>query len=312
MSPKAHDTKTSVPLRDRIDSLSQCPIMDIATKVYTPSRPPVRWREYGPQNVVRTFLDHKSLIFRLAAREIRARYKGSMIGVVWAFLVPAMMLAIYTYVFTVVFQAKWNQQVSNRTDFALALFAGLIVFNLFAESVGRAPSLLAENSTYITKVIFPLESLCWVQLLVSGFGAAVSTAILLIFYTAVNGIPSATIFWLPLVLLPLVLFLLGAMLIIVPLGLYIPDVRQVIPPMISLMTFASPVFYPVEALPSVARTIISLSPITFTIEQFRRVLLGHANPSFAGILVFGMVGSLFAWLGYLFFFVTKRGFADVI
>lgn len=286
--------------------------MNIVTRVYTSNRPPVRWREYGPHNVILTFLDHKSLIFRLAAREIRARYKGSVIGVAWAFLIPTIMLAIYTYVFTVVFQARWNQHIGNRTDFALALFAGLIVFNLFAESVGRAPSLLSENPSYITKVIFPLEALCWVPLLVSGFNAAVSTAILLVFYTTTHGIPHATIFWLPLIISPLILFLLGIMLILAPLGLYLPDVRQIIPPTISILMFATPVFYPIAALPSAARAIVSLSPIAFTIEQFRRVALEHSNPNLVGILVFGLVGFLFAWLGYFFFFITKRGFADVI
>jgi lipopolysaccharide transport system permease protein len=284
----------------------------VSTKVYTPSGSSVGWGGYGPHKIILTFTDHKSLIFRLAAREIRARYKGSMIGAAWAFLIPAIMLTTYTYVFTVVFQAKWNQQVSNRTDFALALFAGLIVFNLFAESVGRAPSLLAENSSYITKVVFPLEALCWVPMLVSGFSAAVSTAILLIFYTVTNGIPPMTILWLPLIMCPLILFLLGFMLILVPLGLYLPDVRQVIPSILSILTFATPIFYPVSALPSAARSIVSLSPIAFTIEQFRRVLLEHSNPNFAGMLVFVLVGYLFAWLGYLFFFITKRGFADVI
>jgi len=286
--------------------------MNIVTKVYTPGGPPVRWRDYGPHNIILTFLNHKSLILRLAAREIRARYKGSMIGVAWAFLIPAIMLAIYTFVFTVVFQAKWNQQVGNRTEFALALFAGLIVFNLFAESVGRAPLLLSENPSYITKVIFPLEALCWVPLLVSGFNAVVSTAILLIFYIITHGLPPLTLLWLPLIMSPMILFLLGIMFILAPLGLYLPDVRQIIPPTISILTFASPVFYPIGALPSPARAIVSLSPIAFTIEQFRRVTLEHSNPNLVGILIFGLASFLFAWLGYFFFFITKRGFADVI
>ena len=126
------------------------------------------------QGMFRTLWVHRQLIARMSQREVIGRYRGSALGLVWSFLTPLFMLAIYTFVFSVVFKARWGAGEESRTQFAVVLFAGLIVHALFAEVINRAPQLVLGNVNYVKKVVFPLEILPVVQLVAAvfhGFGA---------------------------------------------------------------------------------------------------------------------------------------------
>ena len=110
--------------------------------------------------MVRSLWRHRSLIGQMTRREVVGRYKGSVMGLAWSFLNPLLMLAIYTFVFSVVFQARWGTTgTESRMAFAIALFVGMIVHGLFAECVNRAPLLIVSNANYVKKVVFPLEIL---------------------------------------------------------------------------------------------------------------------------------------------------------
>jgi lipopolysaccharide transport system permease protein len=112
-----------------------------------------------PTSPITTLFAHRELIYSLIRRDILARYRGSILGILWSFFNPLLMLGIYTFVFSVVFQARWGTAQASRTDFALILFAGLMVFNLFSETMNRAPGLILGNINYVKKVVFPLEVL---------------------------------------------------------------------------------------------------------------------------------------------------------
>lgn len=281
-------------------------------RVYVPGRPTLSWTEFGPQRVVSSFWNHRALILQLCRREIAARYRGSFLGFAWSFVTPLLMLAVYTFVFTMVFEARWEVKVGNQVEFALVLFAGLIVFYIFSECIARAPALLLENPSYIKRVVFPLETLGWVALLSALFNAIISIGILFVGYLFVVGLPPATILWLPLVLAPFSLMLVGLIWFIAPLGLYIRDVRQVVAVILPIFMFASPLFYPISALPEVARGVMVLSPLAFTMEQLRAVALFGNGPNLAGLALFSLIGAGMAWLGLVWFLLTKRGFADVL
>src|SRR6476469_7782241 len=111
-----------------------------------------------------SFWHNRQLILRMTRREIAARYRGSVIGLAWSFITPLLMLMVYTFVFSVVFKARWKTGgTESRADFAIILFAGLIVFSLFAEIVNQSPSQIVSNPNYVKKVVFPLEILSWVS-----------------------------------------------------------------------------------------------------------------------------------------------------
>lgn len=245
-------------------------------------------------------------------REVIGRYRGSVMGILWPFINPIFMLIIYTFVFSVVFKARWNAGSDSKTEFAFVLFAGLIVFNLFAECFNRAPSLILSNTNYVKKVVFPLEILPWVALGSALFHALISLGVWLIAYLILFGIPHITVLLLPLIILPLLLFIMGLTLAIASLGVYLRDVGQFIGILTTVLMFLSPIFYPVTALPEKYQHILLLNPLTPAIEQTRDVLFWGKAPDMASMSIHLLSAALVAWLGFAWFQKTRKGFADVL
>lgn len=278
----------------------------------TAERPRLSLREYGPQRVFSSLWIYRKLIYQLAKREVALRYRGSFLGLAWSFATPILMLAVYTFVFSVVFKARWDVGTGNRTEFALILFAGLFVFQLFSDCIARAPSLMLENVSYIKRIVFPLEALTWVALASAFFNALISVAVLLFAEVLIIGIPPVTALWLPVVLLPLCFLIAGGVWFLSAAGVYIRDLRQAVGVLIPILMFASPIFYPISAIPERIRSLIYLNPLAFIIEQARDVLLfGHA-PNLVGLGLYGVLSVTVAWFGLTWFLIVKRGFADVV
>ncbi|MBS4095587.1 MAG: ABC transporter permease [Sulfuricella sp.] len=257
---------------------------------------------------------NRSLALQMARREIVGRYRGSFLGLLWSFVNPVLMLAVYTFVFSIVFEARWGQRGgagADKFEFALVLFVGLIVFNLFSECVTRAPSLVLSNTNYVKKVIFPLEILPWVSLGSSLFHAAISLVVLLIFLAAVSSVPW-TILLLPLVLAPLLVFIMGLSWLLASIGVFIRDIGQFIGMVVTVLMFMSPIFYPASALPESVRGYLFLNPLTFIIEQAREVVIWGNPPDWGGLALYLALASLVAWAGLFWFQKTRKGFADVM
>lgn len=255
---------------------------------------------------------NRTLVLRLAKREIEARYRGSILGLLWAVITPLLMLGVYTFVFSVIFQARWGQSSGNRAEFSLLLFSGLIIFNLFSETINRAPTLMLENPSYIKKVLFPLEIMPWVAICVSLFNALVAFCLLFLFYPFVFGAPPLSILFLPLLLVPLMLITLGLTWFLSSVGVYLRDIRQVIGVLTTMLLFLSPIFYPVSALPEKFRQLIYFNPLTLMLERSKDVMFWGHSPSILGLALLTLLSWAVAWLGYLWFIKTKKGFADVL
>lgn len=255
---------------------------------------------------------NRELIKASAKREVLGRYRGSFLGLLWSFFNPLFMLAVYTFVFSVVFKARWNVESDSKTEFALVLFAGLLVFNLFAECINRAPGLILSSTNYVKKVVFPLEILPFVGLLSALFHTLISLGVWLIAYTLFFGIPHLTAFYLPLVLLPFCLFLMGLSWALASLGVFLRDVSQFIGLLTTALMFLSPIFYPATALPEDYRHILYLNPLTTVVEQTRDVLFWGKTPDLFMLGVYSVVTLGIAWLGFAWFQKTRKGFADVL
>lgn len=265
-----------------------------------------------PMEMFGSLWRHRELIKASAKREVLGRYRGSFLGLLWSFFNPLLMLVIFTFVFSVIFKARWSGGSGSKTEFALVLFAGLLVFNLFAECISRAPGLILSNINYVKRVVFPLEILPFVGLLSALFHALISLGVWLIAYTVFFGIPNTTVFWLPLVLLPFCLFLMGLSWALASLGVFLRDVSQFIGVLTSALMFLSPVFYPAAAFPEDYRLILYLNPLTTVVEQARDVLLWGRAPDPSTLGLYWVVTLGIAWLGFAWFQKTRKGFADVI
>lgn len=264
-------------------------------------------------SLVQGLWHNRKLILQMSRREVIGRYKGSVLGLLWSFLNPVFMLTVYTFVFSVVFKARWGVDGNDsKTQFAVVLFVGMIVHGLFAEVVNRAPSLILANVNYVKKVIFPLEILPVITMCAALFHGLVSLAVLLIAFFIFNHSLQWTVIFIPLVLLPLVILTLGCAWMLASLGVFIRDVGQTIGIVTTVMMFLSPVFFPVTSLPEVYRPLIMANPLTFIIEQAREVLIWGHLPDWIGLGIYAVVATVVAWVGYVWFQKTRKGFADVL
>jgi lipopolysaccharide transport system permease protein len=256
---------------------------------------------------------HRSLIVQLIRRDVTGKYRGSILGTMWSLFNPLLSLAVYTFAFGVVFRAKWSGgQTGSLLEFAVMLFAGLIVFAVFSECVTRAPGIVLANPNFVKKIVFPVEVLPVVLLGSALFQAGASLTILLVGIALAYGSVSWTFVLFPLVLLPLALLSLGLSWILASLGVFIRDIGQAIGVLVSALLFLSPIFFPLSALPSAIRPWIALNPLAFPIEQARDVLVAGSMPNWDGLLVYTVAALVFAGAGYWWFERTKRAFADVI
>lgn len=260
-----------------------------------------------------SFWRNRGLIWQMTKREVIGRYRGSIMGLAWSFFNPVLMLVVYTFVFSVVFKARWGVDgEESRADFAIILFVGMIVHGLFAECVNRAPGLILSNVNYVKKVVFPLEILPWVAMGSALFHFLVSLSVLLItcfilgFY-----IPWTAIFF-PLVILPLILATMGLAWFLAATGVFVRDIAQTTGIITTVMMFLAPIFYPMSALPEKYQTVLLLNPLTFIIEEARHVLIWGKMPDWLGLTAYLTIGALIAWAGFWWFQKTRKGFADVL
>lgn len=266
----------------------------------------------SPRELVASFWRNRELTLALTQREILGRYRGSALGILWSFVHPLFMLAVYTFVFSVVFQARWGSGSNSKAEFALVLFAGLILFNLFAECITRSPGLILENANYVKRVVFPLEVLPWVTMGAALFHALISLVVWLVFYLILFGVPKLTILLAPVVILPTILFTMGLSWFFSALGVYLRDISQVTTILVTVTMFLSPIFYPISALPDNFKPLLFFNPLTPTLEQFRGVLIGGQVPELKFWVLYLAVSFLIAYLGFAWFQKVRRGFADVL
>ncbi|MDO5290472.1 MAG: ABC transporter permease [Pseudomonadota bacterium] len=267
----------------------------------------------SPLAMLRSLWANRVLIGRLARRDIVARYRGSFGGLLWAVVTPLVMLVVYTFVFSVIFNARWGTGAEqDKAQFAVVLFAGLLVHGLLSEVLNAAPGMVGAHANYVKKVVFPLEVLPIIQWCVSMFQCLIGVVVLLAAGWVLNGTLPATAPLIVLVLLPLSLITLGLAWFLASLGVYVRDVGQVTQVFTSILLFVSPVFFPVSAIPEEFREPIRFNPLTFLIEQAREVLVWGRWPDVAGLLAYTAGALVVAWLGYAWFQATRKGFADVL
>lgn len=266
----------------------------------------------APIEAIRSFVHHRELIYGAVKREIESRYRGSVLGLAWSFVYPLLMLAIYTFVFSEIFKAKWNTATESKSEFALVLFAGLIVYTLFTETITRAPGLILSNVNYVKKIVFPIEILPWISIASSLFHALVSLSVWLLAYLIYFGAPPATALLLPIVWLPMLLFVNGLSWFLASLGVYVRDISQIIGVCMTALIFLSPIFYPASAIPERYRFLLFFNPLTPAVELTRDVLYWGRLPDLLTLACCWGVSLLTAWLGFAWFQKTRAGFADVL
>ncbi|MBB1635746.1 MULTISPECIES: ABC transporter permease [Cupriavidus] len=265
-----------------------------------------------PLIVVQSVLANRSIITQFVKREVAGRYKGSFLGLLWTFINPLLMLLIYTFVFGVVFKSRWRPASTDHLEFAVVMFAGVLVHGLIAECLQRAPTLVVSNPNFVKKVVFPLETLPWIAIGSALFHTLVASVILIGAIFIWQGHLPLTVVLVPVILLPFVILIAGLVWLLASLGVYLRDLGQVMGIVTSLLMFMAPVFYPLQSVPERLRPLLYLNPITFIVEQIRNAAIWGTGIDWLGWLIYLAVGYCVAWAGLAWFQKTRKGFSDVL
>lgn len=259
---------------------------------------------------LRDLRDHHALLGRMVRRDIRGRYQGSIFGTLWSFATPLLLLSVYWFFLGVVLQARFG--ATPQAVYPLLLFSGLITHLFFAEILGRASGLIFDHATYVKKVVFPLTVLPWMTVATAAFHLCVNLSILLIGQLLIVGSIPPTWPLIVLVLLPALPLLLGLSWILSAFAVFLRDIQQVVPLVLTLMMFASPIFFPMEMVPEKYRPFLYLNPTTVIIQQVRAVAIQGELPDFQVLGIYSIVALMVMSIGYWIFARTRRGFADVL
>ena len=266
----------------------------------------------SPLSPFRALFRHSALILQMARRDVVGRYRGSFMGLFWSFFNPLLMLGIYTFLFGVIFKSRWNEQVAGHFEFAIILFAGLNINSLYSECANRAPTLVIENTNFVKKVVFPLETLSWSILGSALFHLLVSTLVLLVIAVFVRGHIPWTVLLFPLIVAAFVPFVVASIWLLASLGVFLRDLKQAIGVITTALLFLAPIMYPIEFIPAAYRNLMYLNPLTLIVEASQDVLIWGRQPPWVMLGIYTLVSCLFAWFAFAWFERSRKGFADVL
>ena len=271
------------------------------------------FQHLNPAAFWRNLWQHRGLIRQFTRREIEGRYRSSVLGFGWSFVTPLVLLLIYTFVFGVVFQARWpGTRTNGLSEFGLVLFAGLTAFNIFSECLLRASGLIVGVPSYVKRVVFPLEVLPVSVLGSALFHAAISLAVLLIAQAFITGGLHLSLVALPFAALPLVFLSLGLAWFLSSLGVFLRDLGYAMTLIVQILFFVTPIFYPLEQVPPSLQLVIGLNPLTPVVENFRRCIFGSVPVQWSELALWTAGTGVMMMFGYAWFMRTKKAFADVI
>lgn len=258
-----------------------------------------------------TLWQYRSLILELTKREFSGRYQGSFGGILWSFIQPLFMLAVYTVAFGVILKARWGF-AGSTASYALMLFAGLIIFNAFSECLSKAPTLITANPNFVKKLRFPLEILPWVLVLTVLLHALIGIVVWFLGYILLFGVPKPSAILFPLILFCFLPVLMGVSWLLSAIGVVVKDISQLTSLLSHTLLFLTPIFYSIDAAPPLLQHLLMLNPLTFIVEQFRLVLFLGQMPALKSLALYFFLATLFAGLSLCLFRRLRSHFADLV
>jgi lipopolysaccharide transport system permease protein len=254
----------------------------------------------------------REILYQFVLRDIHARYRQSIFGLLWLVLTPLLTLAVYTLVFRFIFQSRWDMGDAGTMAFAFRLFVGLSLFSFFSDCLMRAPRLIVDQPNLVKKVVFPLPLLIWTQ----AISALVQLLLALSLLFVGLWIESGTVPWgmlgAPFIIIPVFYLVLGIAWCLASLGVYLRDLQQVIGLALSLMLFLTPIFYPLSALPAAWQEWMQWNLLAYWIETLRFFIFSASWPEPIHYMLMCCISLAIATLGALTFYKVQEGFADVL
>lgn len=275
------------------------------------------WDNLNPWRMVCNLWSHRELIAQITRRDLQGRYRGSFLGLFWTFFTPLLMLIVYTFIFSVILKSRFpdspvGDSFAAHADFSLKLFCGLIVFQIFSETIIATPGVILGNTNFVKKVVFPLEILPLATLLTSLFHAAISLGILLLGITIINRHFTWTMLYFPLMAAPMIFMALGFGWMLASLGVFIRDIGHAMVIVSNLLFFMTPIFYQLSNLSVKLQAVLYLNPLTTIVLNTRGVMMQGQTPQWGAMAIIAIFSMIVLQAGYAWFMKTKKWFPDVI
>ena len=251
------------------------------------------------------------LIVSLTKRELMARYRGSVLGLLWTMVTPMVMIAIFTIIFAGIFKAKFGAS-SSQWDYALYLFCGLLPWNAFQESVQLSSGAIVARANLVKRVVFPLETLPVSLSLAAVVTQLFGTLVLMVAAAVLRHEIHATIIYLPLILIPQIIATFGAAWLVAALGVFVRDIVQGVALILMAWMYLTPIIYPESLVPENYRRVINLNPFTPLVRNYRRIVLDGLSPDWQGLAYFLAFAVVLFLFGYWWFARSRKNFADVV
>lgn len=261
--------------------------------------------------LLKLLTEHRDLIRSMVQRELSSRYKGSLMGIGWAIISPAVMIVIFTIIFSGIFGARFGN-TGGHLSFAVYLFCGLLPWIAFSEGVQRSTNAMIENINLVKRVVFPVEALPVNIALAAIVTQLLGTIVLLAAFLILEQKFYLTILWLPVLLLIQLIVTLGLGWLMASLGVFIRDMPQINQLILMAWMYLTPIFFPENLVPQNFRALIQWNPIAPLIRSYRNILLEGKMPDWNGLsftFIFAVICFVF---GYWWFQRTKKAFADVL
>lgn len=259
----------------------------------------------------KALLNRKELFKAMVTSEVTGKYKGTMLGLIWPFVSPLLMLLMYTFIFSDLIGSKWaTGQHGSKLDFSLFVFCGLIVYNLMTDVLMSAPNKIRENMNLVKKVVFPLEFLSFVGVVSALVNFMIAFILLVIVLCFVKGAFNTLVFFVPLIMLPYVLLLASASLFLSALGVFVRDISYVMVYFCNALLFLSPVFYSSQSAPALFGKVLVFNPLTLIIEHLRSILIGDGVIHYAALGIYYVIAISVFTASYYYFVKARKYFAD--
>ena len=262
-------------------------------------------------NFIGKLIRHRSLITNLVIRDLKGRYVGSAMGLFWSVIHPLVLLASYTFVFSVIMKQRLGNE-SGTANFVIHLFCGILPWLVFQETLSRSSNVLVENSNLITKTLFPSEILPVSVLVANLVNHFIGLGIFLLIVALYLQKLSWLILLLPVYLFGLCLFVLGLSWFVSSVQVFLRDTAQILTVVLTFWFWLTPIFFEESRMPQGLRILVYVNPMAAVVTGYRRCLLSFEVPSLEALLVLYVVACFAFLAGGLFFRYTKKSFADVL
>lgn len=260
-----------------------------------------------------TFYERRWLIKYLVQRQMASSYRGSYLGLVWAFLSPLIMVALFTIIFSEVLGLRFREITGDSTlNFGLYLYCGLLPFLAFQQALNQGVNVIRRNSDLVERVVFPLEILPLTTVVTSLIQNFFGVPALMLVLVLLEQRLEWTVILLPLIMALQLLFTLGLGYLMAVAGTYLPDIRETLRGVVRAMFFITPIIWPADRVPENLRFVVDYNPLAFLVEAYRNLILDGKLPGSTTAIYFSLVALTLFVVGFVTFNRVKHKFADLL